>query len=54
MSGDSYQDEHKTPRNITKFTCDLTNMNTRHGFIVAPCIMDSLNLLHSNKYTVVL
>lgn len=31
MSDDSYQDEHKTPRNITKVTCDLANMNSRHG-----------------------
>jgi len=49
LSADSYHDKHKTPRNITKFTCDLANMNSGHGCYSAMVhVMDIVKFLIHN------
>ena len=49
--------QRKINKVTTSDTYDLfhyTNNKECIIFIVAPCIMDSLNLLHTNKCTVIL
>jgi len=45
ISADSYRDEHKTPRNITKITCDLANMNSSYGCYSA--VLDFMDVFNS-------